>query len=138
MYEVMSPVLVKFERRDDDIARVDADGSSGAIGLVSLNPVDMDNPLLAVHLRDLAFPPRKLAPHNPHLVILANRDRSALHQRIHKSESGIKEYKAKPQTLYFPRSSFESAEDMILRRTDEGASKWSLRLLRREDAKSGE
>jgi hypothetical protein len=41
-----------------------------------------------------------------------------------------------PRTLCFPRSSFESGEDMILRRTDEGALKCALRALRREEETS--
>ena len=35
-----------------------------------------------------------------------------------------------------PRSSFDRDEDMILRRTDEGASKCALRVLRREEETS--
>lgn len=41
-------------------------------------------------------------------------------------------------TLCLPRSSFESAEDMILRRMEEGAEKCALRDLRREDETSVE
>ena len=40
------------------------------------------------------------------------------------------------RTLCFARSSFESGEDMILRRTDEGALKCALRALRREEETS--
>ena len=40
------------------------------------------------------------------------------------------------QTLYLFRSSFDSAEDMIFRRTDDGAEKWALRALRREEETS--
>lgn len=39
-------------------------------------------------------------------------------------------------TLYFPRKSFERGEDMILRRTEEGALKCALRDLRREEETS--
>ena len=40
-------------------------------------------------------------------------------------------------TLYLPRSSFASEEDMILRRTEEGAEKCALCDLRREEETSG-
>jgi hypothetical protein len=35
--------------------------------------------------------------------------------------------------LYFARSSLESEDDIILRRMDEGAEKWALRDLRRDE-----
>lgn len=41
-------------------------------------------------------------------------------------------------TLCLARSSLERAEDMILRRIEEGAEKWALRDLRREDETSRE
>jgi hypothetical protein len=40
------------------------------------------------------------------------------------------------RTLCLARSSFERAEDIILRRMDEGAEKWALRDLRREEETS--
>jgi hypothetical protein len=69
-----SPVLVKLERCDNNIARVDSNGGACTIHLVTLYSVNVDDPFLAVHLRDLAIPPSMLAPHNAHLIILANRD----------------------------------------------------------------
>jgi len=39
-------------------------------------------------------------------------------------------------TLCLERSSFERAEDIILRRIEEGAAKWALRDLRREEETS--
>ena len=41
------------------------------------------------------------------------------------------------RTLYLPRRSFASEDDMILRRTEEGAEKCALRDLRREEETSG-
>ena len=40
------------------------------------------------------------------------------------------------RTLYLPRSSFERADDIILRRMEEGAEKWALRAFRREEETS--
>jgi hypothetical protein len=42
------------------------------------------------------------------------------------------------RTWYLLRNSFDSDDDMILRRTEEGAEKWSLRDLRREEDMSVE
>lgn len=67
-----APVLVQLDGGDDNIAGVDTNGDRRAVRLVSLDTVNVDNPLLAVHLRDLAFPSLVLAPHNPNLVILAD------------------------------------------------------------------
>ena len=40
------------------------------------------------------------------------------------------------RTLCLARRSFDSAEDMILRRMEDGAEKWALRDLRREEETS--
>ena len=40
------------------------------------------------------------------------------------------------RTLYFVRRSFDRADDMIFLRIEEGAAKWALRDLRREDETS--
>ena len=40
--------------------------------------------------------------------------------------------------MYFPRSSLDKGDDIILRRTEEGALKWALRDLRREEETSVE
>lgn len=73
-----SPVLVKLERCDNDIARVDANRGASAIDLVTLYSINVNDPFLAVHLRDLSVPSSVLAPHDAHLIILTNRDRSTL------------------------------------------------------------
>ena len=66
------PVLVQLDRRDDDVAGVDANGGRRAVRLVPLHTVNVDNPLLAVHLGDLALPTLVLSADDPDLVILAN------------------------------------------------------------------
>ena len=67
------PVLVQLDRRDNDVAWVNANGSCGTIRLVTLDAVDVDDPLLTVHLGHLALTTLVLAPDNPDLVVLANR-----------------------------------------------------------------
>ena len=68
-----TPVLVQLDRRDDDIAGMDADGDRRAVRLVALNAVDVNYPLLTVHLGDLSLPALVLSPNNTDLVVLANR-----------------------------------------------------------------
>ena len=67
-----APVFVKLDGGDHHIAWVDTDGCCRAVRLVPLDTVDMDDPLLAVHLCDLALPTLVFAPDDPDLVILAN------------------------------------------------------------------
>lgn len=49
---------------------MNADRHTRAIRLVPLDTIDVNNPLLAVHLRDLAIAPLVLPPDNPYFVIL--------------------------------------------------------------------
>ena len=49
-----------------------ANGPRGAVGLVALDTVDVDDPFLAVDLGDLALPTLVLSADDPDLVILAN------------------------------------------------------------------
>ena len=67
-----SPVLVQLNGGNNDVARVDANGGRRAVRLVPLHTVNVDNPLLAVDLGNLALPALVLAPDDPDLVILAN------------------------------------------------------------------
>lgn len=67
-----APVLVKLDGGNHHIAWVDTDGCCRAVRLVPLDTVDVDDPLLAVHLCDLALPTLVLAPNDPDLIILAN------------------------------------------------------------------
>ena len=66
------PVLVQLDRRDDDVAWVDANGNGCTVRLVALDAVDVDHPLLAVDLGDLALPTLVLAPNNPNLIVLTD------------------------------------------------------------------
>lgn len=52
---------------------MNANGCARAVRLVSLNTIDMNDPLLAVNLGDLALTSLVFAPYNPNLVVLANR-----------------------------------------------------------------
>lgn len=67
-----APVLVQLDSGDNNLAGVDANGDGCAVRLVALDTVDVDHPLLAVHLGDLALTTLVLAPNDPDLVILAN------------------------------------------------------------------
>ena len=93
----------------------------------------MDNPFLPVDLGDLALPTLVLAAYNADLVILADGEGTRLlstNQLCDLYAGNLR------RTLCLPRSSFDRDEDMILRRTDEGASKCALRALRREEETS--
>ena len=72
------PVLIQFERDDDHIAGMDANGCSGAVRLVALHAVDVNHPFLSVDLRDLALSPLVLAPYDPYLVVFADGYRPCL------------------------------------------------------------
>ena len=67
-----TPILVQLDRGDDDITRVNTNGDRRAVRLVPLDTVNVDDPLLAVHLRDLPLTTLVLAAHNPNLIVLAN------------------------------------------------------------------
>ena len=67
------PILVQFYGCNDHIARVYTDGCSSTIRLVALHAVDVNDPLLSVHLCDLAVTTLKLPPDDPDLVVFADR-----------------------------------------------------------------
>lgn len=67
------PVLVQLDARDNDVAGVDANWDGGTIRLVAVDTVDVDDPLLTVHLGHLAHSSLVLAPNDPNLVVLSNR-----------------------------------------------------------------
>ena len=50
---------------------MNADRHARAVRLVSLNTVDVNDPLLAVHLRDLAIAPLVLPPDDPYFIVLS-------------------------------------------------------------------
>jgi len=67
-------ILVELDRLDDNVARVNANGRGGAVGLVTMDTVDVDHPLLPVDLGNLALSSLVLSPHNQDLVVLADRE----------------------------------------------------------------
>ena len=71
--EQRAAVLVELELRDHDLGRVDADRDGRAVGLLALDALDVDDPLLAVDGRHLALAALERAAHDLHLVVLADR-----------------------------------------------------------------
>ena len=71
--EERTTVLVELELGDHDVARVDADGHDRTVRLLAGDLVDVDDPLLAVHLGDLALTALRGAAHDDNLVVLADR-----------------------------------------------------------------
>ncbi len=65
-------VIVELEGGDNDVRGVDANVRGGAIGLVAGDTFDMDHPLLAVDLGNLALPALVLAAGDADLVVLAD------------------------------------------------------------------
>lgn len=68
-----APVLVQLDGGDDNFAGMDANGNRCTIRLVPLYAIDVDDPLLAVHLRNLPFATLVFPSHNPHFIVLTNR-----------------------------------------------------------------
>ena len=54
--------------------------------LVTSDTLDVDDPLLAVHLDDLALATLVVTPHDSHLVVLADRNRANLMVRRERGE----------------------------------------------------
>lgn len=65
-------ILVKLDGGDHNFAGVDTDGRSSTVGFVALHTVNMNDPFLAVHLRNLSFPTLVFPPQNPYFVIFAD------------------------------------------------------------------
>lgn len=76
------PILVELDCLDNNVARVNADGGCGAIGLVTVDTVNVDHPLLPVDLGDFALSPLVLPSYNQNLVVLTNRERADLAANI--------------------------------------------------------
>ena len=127
------PILVKLESGDDDVAWVDANGDRGAIRLVPLDTIDVDNPLFTVDLGDFSLATLVFSADDPDFVILSHWYRSCLDKRRTSGQDSHKiwdKIRRTAQTLYFPLSSLEREDDMIFLRTEDGAEKWALRDLR--------
>lgn len=127
-------VGIEFDVGDNDVAGVDSDGGGRAVRLVALDTLNVNHPLLAVHLCDLALPALVLSAHDADFVVLADGERAGLDTVAFEQLSRERRYYKR--TLYLVRRSLASAEDIILRLTDEGAPKCALRDLRRDDEMS--
>ena len=71
-------VLVELELGDDNLGGVDTDVDGGAVHLLAGDALDVDDPLLAVHLDNLALATLEATPHNLNLVVLADGNRANL------------------------------------------------------------
>lgn len=65
-------VLVELDLCDDDVGRVDGKLDRCAIRLVTRHAFHVNNPLLSVHLHDLALLPLAATAENSHLIVLAD------------------------------------------------------------------
>ncbi len=65
-------VISEVELGDDNVGRVDAEGNGGTVGLLAVDALDVDDPLLAVDLGDLALSALLRTTDDQDLVILAN------------------------------------------------------------------
>lgn len=68
-----SAILVQLNSGDNDVAGVDSNRGACAVRLVSLHTVDMDDPLLAVDLDDLALTTLEFSADNSDFIIFADR-----------------------------------------------------------------
>jgi len=66
------PIFVNLEGGNNDVAWVDANGDRGAVRLVPLDTIDVDNPLFTVDLGDLSLTTLVFSTDNPDFVILTN------------------------------------------------------------------
>lgn len=76
--EDSTAILVQLDGGDNNVGRVDADGGACTVRLIPLHTVDVDDPLLAVHLDDLALSTLELSSDNADLVIFADRERAGV------------------------------------------------------------
>jgi len=72
-------ILVHLELYDHHLGGMDADVHGGAVDLLALNSLDVDDKFLAVDLHDLAdLLALVVAPHNLDFVVLADGDAAAV------------------------------------------------------------
>lgn len=74
-------VLVELQLGDHNVGRVDAERNSGTVGLLAVDALDVDHPLLAGNLGDLALGALGRTTDDEDLVILANGERSDLQKQ---------------------------------------------------------
>jgi hypothetical protein len=72
------PVLVHLDNVDDDVGRVDTDGSGGTVALLTVYALDVDEELFAVDLSDLALAALVRAADNRDSVLLSDGERAGL------------------------------------------------------------
>lgn len=77
-------VLVKVKVGDNDLGRVDTDRDRGTIGLLAVDALNVDNPLAAIDLDDLALATLVGATNDQNFVILADRDGANLEETVRK------------------------------------------------------
>jgi len=65
-----SPVLVQLDSSNNNFTGMNANRHTRAVRLIPLDTIDVNDPLLAVHLCDLAIAPLVLAPDDPYFIIL--------------------------------------------------------------------
>jgi len=66
-------VLVQLDVDNNNVAGMNADGHARTVRLVPLDTVDMNDPLLPVHLRNLAIAPLVFPSDNSYFIILPDR-----------------------------------------------------------------
>lgn len=71
-------VTVELEAGDDNIGRVNLEGDCGAVGLLTVHTLDVDDPLLAVDLEHLTLGTLRRSTDNQNFVILTDRNGSNL------------------------------------------------------------
>lgn len=71
-------VLVELEVGDDNVGGVDSDGDGGSGSLLAVNALNVDDPLLAVDLDNLALASLVGSANDLDLVVLADGDRASL------------------------------------------------------------
>lgn len=72
-YVVDGPVLVELDVDDDNLGGVDTNRHCCAVRFIALYTVNVNDPFLAVHLRNLSFSAFVFPAHNSDLVVLTDR-----------------------------------------------------------------
>merc|ERR1740120_182970 len=69
-------IFVDLQLGDRDFRWVNADRNGLAIGFIASDALDVDPPFFAIHLSDFALAVVIVSPHNHHLIISTNRQRT--------------------------------------------------------------
>lgn len=139
------PVLVHLQLRDHHLAGVHPDQHALPVRLLARHALDVDYVFEAVDGGDGAFAAFVAAAHDGDFVVFADGDGSHLlgvvgGEKVRDEGGWWGEEEGKGgegRTLCFSRSSLLRGALMMVRRTLEGAVKWALRDLRREQWRSG-